>query len=354
MVPVLKTIESRGFKPLVVVHNEGPLSRYLDDRRIRYILLPSRLVKGGSIVGQVAAAVRIAPHLASFLRLHHVRIVHTNDARMHFTWGPAARLAGCKFVWHQRSVEPSRRLGFYSQLAHIVLTISDYCRQSFAAPMASRAQVLRDPFEAVPNSIDRKSARRVLAEAWGGNGEGPIIGYVGNLTAQKRPLFFLEIAAEVCKRLGDDAHFVMIGEKRPELLGAVEARLTDLDLEGHCHLLGPRYPIEPVIAALDVLVAPAKSEGLGRTLVEAMLAGTPVVATDDAGHREAIVDGETGRLAAADNLMDFANAIVSLVQDRAGRDRLTRQAMAFAKSEFSAERHLDALASLYCGLLAAT
>ena len=117
--------------------------------------------------------------------------------------------------------------------------------------------------------------------------------------------------------------------------------------------MGPRYPIEPMIAAFDILTAPAKAEGLGRTLIEAMLLGTPIVAADDAGHREAIIDGETGRLVAADDPEQFAGAIVALMRDHERRETMTRNAKAFAEREFSVERHLNGLASIYRGLTGA-
>jgi glycosyltransferase involved in cell wall biosynthesis len=351
MVSVIREIASRGFTPLVMVHQTGPLTRYFDEQDIRYTFAPPvRLVNGGSVARQIVDAARAAPHLVAFLKRHAVRIVHTNDARMHFTWGPAARLAQCKFVWHQRSADPSRRLGQYSRLAHAVLTISDYCRRSFAEPMSSRARAIRDPFEPVTSSIDRNAAHQKLAGELGIGLDCVIIGYVGNLTQQKRPLFFVDMAAKVRDRLGANACFAMLGERRPEMIEAVEARIRELGLDRSCFLMGPRYPIEPMIAAFDILAAPAKSEGLGRTLVEAMLLGTPIVAADHAGHREAIIDGETGRLVAADDPEQFAGAIVALMRDHERRETMIRNAKAFAEREFSVEQHLNGLASIYCGM----
>jgi len=84
-----------------------------------------------------------------------------------------------------------------------------------------------------------------------------------------------------------------------------------------------------------------------------MLLGTPIVAADDAGHREAIIDGETGRLVAADDPEQFASAIVAIMRDHERRETMTRNAKAFAEREFSVERHLNGLASTYRGLIGA-
>ena len=352
MLPVIQAIKARGFVPLVALHKTGPLARFFVENEIDYVQAPDvHLVDNKSIVGQIYRATRAAPALACFLRQHEVAIVHTNDARMHFTWGPAARVAGCKFVWHQRSAEPSRRLGLYSRLANTVITISDYCRASFAGPMSARAIVIRDPFETKRLAADRFQSRQMLLAELGCTSEAAIVGFVGNLTRQKRPSFFLDIAKALRDRMQGTVRFPMFGEKRASLLSEIEARIDDLGLADAVTLMGPRYPIEPWIAACDVLVAPATAEGLGRTLVEAMLLGTPIVAADDAGHREAIIDGQTGRLIAPDDPVAFAEAVMDLLHDPARREAMTHCATEFAKMEFSSERHLDKLKAVYRGLI---
>ena len=354
MVPVIRGIEALGFRPLVVLHRDGPLDRFFRNEQIAWSAAPDvRLVEGGAIASQALGAVRAAPALARFLRQQGVAIVHTNDARMHFTWGPAARLAGCRFVWHQRSAEPSRRLGHYSRLADVVITISEYCLSSFAPAMAVRAVVIKDPNE-LGATIDRAATRKSLLAELGCGEDAAIVGYVANLTRQKRPDFFLEIARAVYANLGPAVRFPMFGEKRPGLAEEIEARIGVLGLGGVVRLMGPRYPIEPVIAGCDVLVAPATAEGLGRTLVEAMLVGTPVVAADDAGHREAIVDGLSGRLIAPDDAGGFADAVTGLVRDQTARSAITGRAADFARGEFSNAGHLDKLAAVYRDLTEAS
>ena len=93
----------------------------------------------------------------------------------------------------------------------------------------------------------------------------------------------------------------MFGEDREPMRQQVMDRISALGLRERCFFMGPHYPIGPWIAGCDVLVAPAVAEGSGRALVEAMLIGTPVVATNDGGHCEIINHGETGYLVPADN-----------------------------------------------------
>ena len=99
--------------------------------------------------------------------------------------------------------------------------------------------------------------------------------------------------------------FPMFGEtdgtRDKNLRKEVVERIVKFDLMTQCRLMGPRFPIEQWMMGLDALVVPAVRETFGRTLVEAMLCGTPVVAADDGGHREIIRHGETGFLVQPDN-----------------------------------------------------
>ena len=115
--------------------------------------------------------------------------------------------------------------------------------------------------------------------------------------------------------------------------------------------MGSRYPIEPWIAGMDVLIAPAVSEAFGRTLVEAMLCGTPVVAADDGGHREIIQHGKTGLLVEADSPVAFADAVCELLE----KPEMARSIAATAKVEalknYSVEAHVERIQSIYEAVL---
>ena len=117
-------------------------------------------------------------------------------------------------------------------------------------------------------------------------GEVKIIGYVANITEQKRPFKFLEIASDLKKSTSQPLIFVMIGSYNEEMLAQLKEAKLNFGLGPEVMFLGPKNRNKLWIAAFDVLVAPAKNEGLGRTLIEAIQVGTPVVASDHGGHRE--------------------------------------------------------------------
>jgi glycosyltransferase involved in cell wall biosynthesis len=173
-----------------------------------------------------------------------------------------------------------------------------------------------------------------------------IVGYVANLSERKRPLVFVETAAHLCT--GNRVLvFPMFGDARPPLSEKVESLIRERHLEGCCRLMGLRIPIEPLIAACDVIVAPAVAEPFGRAIVEPTLVGTPVIAADDGGNREILIDGRTGLLVRPDDPKAFAAAVELLLDDDEQAARIVRAAREMAQERFSSAKHVADILAMY-------
>jgi glycosyltransferase involved in cell wall biosynthesis len=155
------------------------------------------------------------------------------------------------------------------------------------------------------------------------------------------------MAAAACARTNRLVLFPMLGELREPMRGAVETLVAQRGLENKCLLMGARRPIEPWIAACDILVAPAVNEGLGRTIIEANRCGTPVVASGDGGHLEIITHQETGLIAPADDASAFAAAVVFLLEDPDYARILAKSALETAVPRFSTFTHIRTLLDVY-------
>jgi glycosyltransferase involved in cell wall biosynthesis len=339
------------YRPITAVHRAGGLTEYLQANGLPVVDAPDVMLVGGArIPAQVLAMARAVPLLVTFLRENRIDIVHTNDLRMHLTWVMATAIARIPMVWHQRSADDSRRLAYFSRFAPKVLTISEHCRRALASGMASRAQVVYDPFDTDTEPPLRAAAGRALKLELGIEKDVKIVGFVGNFTAQKRPLDFIRIAAALKDDYKGQAFFVMCGDPRLEMRPQVEALIAELSLSNHVRILGPRFPIERTIAGFDVMVAPAVNEGLGRTLVEGMLVGTPVIATDDGGHREVIINGRNGFLVPVGDTKAFVTSIRSILENPGLAIKIVTNADRDAHRRFPASRHCRTIIAIYDGL----
>ena len=126
-------------------------------------------------------------------------------------------------------------------------------------------------------------------------------------------------------------------------------RLTEeLGLREHVRFLGYCTELEKYQQAADLLVSCSKREGLPLNIVEAMLSGNPVAATQNRGHRELIRSGETGYLVDVNDTEAMAQAVVSLLEDEEKRRKLGANAAAFAK-QYGFENVKQALEEIYFG-----
>jgi glycosyltransferase involved in cell wall biosynthesis len=171
---------------------------------------------------------------------------------------------------------------------------------------------LPDPWREGPSEVPLPEGARVVLA-------------VSRLVEQKG----IDVAVEAVKRL-DNAVLVVLGE------GPERARLEALG--GPVLLPGRVGDVPALLARADVLVHPARWEGFGLALLEAMLAGRPVVATRVSSIPEIVVDGETGLLVPPDDPAALAEALARVLSDRDLAARLGAAGLERARAEFSAER----------------
>lgn len=188
---------------------------------------------------------------------------------------------------------------------------------------------------------DKSAFRRAIAPALEAR---PVVLYVGRFVRSKNLPLWLEAAAQI-RRRSPDVAFVFAGDG-PEM-AAVQAQAQAMGLADACHFLGNvgRGRLPEVYAAADLVMLASDHEGFGRVIVEAYLAGVPVVSTACIGPRELIVEGETGALAPIGDAQALASAALGLLQDDARRQaygRIGRERMRAAYSlEQLTERLVD-------------
>jgi glycogen synthase len=175
----------------------------------------------------------------------------------------------------------------------------------------------------------------------------PRIGYVGRLAAQKRA----DLLVQAFGRMRQPADLVLVGDgperARVEQLARTSPAADRITVTGFVE----HSAVPAVLASLDVLVLPSAYEEMGSVLVEAMVAGLPVVASDVGGIPEVVRHGETGLLVPPGDVDCLAEALDRLAGDPGLRARLS--AGARARSGSYAWPHLAGrVAGVYAQALA--
>jgi len=187
---------------------------------------------------------------------------------------------------------------------------------------------------AFATSCARKSA---LREEWLIPKDAPLIGAVFRFSPEKDPMLWLETAVHVARRI-PSAHFVMIGEG--ELLPLVRTRVHELGLAGRVCLPGLVDDMPAAFRAMDVLLLTSVIEGLPNVLIEAQLAGCPVITTDAGGCRETVRHGDTGWIVGERSAEALSERICEVLNNDAWRARVMELGPHHIARAFGLERML--------------
>ena len=161
----------------------------------------------------------------------------------------------------------------------------------------------------------------------------PLVGWIARVTGVKNPMRAIEVADAL-----PDTRFVMAGGGNlfDQVKAAAPSNLSVIGWAEAADLFG----------AADIILSTSENEGMPVALIEAQLAGKPVVATDVGSVSEVILNHETG-IVTNKNAGSIASAVESLVLDKAKREEMGTAAIARAKALFSVDRMINAHIELY-------
>ncbi len=213
------------------------------------------------------------------------------------------------------------------------------------------AGVRRNPFARgklhyIPNGVDldEVDAARAAARAQPPLGEGPVIGYCGQLIARKDVGTLLRAFATL-----EAGRLMLLGEGEDR--ATLEAEAVALGVADRVTFAGYRPDRLEWIARTDMFVLPSRREGVPRCLMEAMALGVPVVASDIAGNRD-IVTGETGRLFDVGDVDGLAEALrATLAMGEEERRAQADRARALIEQGYSARAMARAYEGLFSSLV---
>jgi glycosyltransferase involved in cell wall biosynthesis len=233
-----------------------------------------------------------------------------------------------------------------------------------AVSEATRAVLLRagvspDRIEVVRNGIDVQAWRPDngagdLRAELGLSRDDPIVGTIARLSREKGVDLLIEAAARVDEALrarGEKRATFLVAGDGPEHAGLLErARLRGPARPERFRFLGHRPDALRVLNTLDVFVLPSRTENMPNALLEAMAAGKPCVAFAVGGNPETL--GDAGLLAPAADTHALGDLVLQLLRDGSERQALARAARRRVEQEFSFDRRLARVESIYERLVA--
>jgi glycosyltransferase involved in cell wall biosynthesis len=171
-----------------------------------------------------------------------------------------------------------------------------------------------------------------------------VVGVIGNLYPVKGHQYLIDAIPSVLEKYSDTS-FVFAG--RGQLETELKQQVNRLGLDKRVHFLGLRQDIFRILALLDVFVLPSLSEGLSMAILEAMMAGKPVVATSVGGNPEIVLDGETGFLVPPRDSRALASSLIALLRNQHLATQFGESGKLRAERQFGLQAMVSAYQSLY-------
>jgi glycosyltransferase involved in cell wall biosynthesis len=232
---------------------------------------------------------------------------------------------------------------FLALFTHQLLAVGDKVRQD----LLNAGIGTKDKFGLMPPGLaigvlpDRKESRNALSV--------PVnslqCAFIGRVTQIKRPDRFLDVVNEIKKR-GVKLDFFIAGDG--ELLEMCRERIKQEKLP--VTILGWQSDIERVLSSADMVVLTSDNEGTPLSLIQAGMAGLPVVTTNVGSVPEVVLDGVTGIVTRLD-VQEIADALEKLANDKVLRTKLGVAAQEFTLSNFGVKRLVHDHEELYKKLL---
>ena len=307
-----------------------------------------------SLGGDVKAFVSLIKEIRSF----KPHVIHTHTAKAGFL-GRIASLV---------SLQPSIRVhtfhghllngyfgAFKRQLViiaekvlaiftHELLAVGDKVRQDLLAVGIGNSK----KFGLMPPGLEigRLPNKKESQESYGLSTTKSQCAFIGRVTQIKRPDRFLDVVAEIKKR-GVELEFFMAGDG--ELLESCRERIVGENLP--IKVLGWQSDIEKVLSAADLAVLTSDNEGTPLSLIQAGMAGLPVVTTRVGSVPEVVLDGRTGIITGL-GIQEIADALEKLAGSNELRSSMGASAKEFTLENFGVKRLVHDHEELYKRLLA--
>jgi len=292
--------------------------------------------------------------LAKVLKRRNISLIHTHNTGAYLYGAIAAKLAKVPVIIHTehgRDFPDKRRLMLAERILSLwtskIIAVSHDLKNS----LVECENISPGKIIVIPNGIDldlfQDYSQEIVNKKRSEMGLNPddfIIGNIARLAPIKDHKHLIK-AFKIVLREVHNAKLIIVGN------GPLREELFDysnnLGLSKKIFFLGERKDIPELLATLDVFVLSSQNEGISLTLLEAMAAKRPVVATTVGGNKEIVEDGITGYLVPPENSEKLAKAIVNVAANSKAALQMGIFARERVRQKYSLEKMVERYREVY-------
>jgi glycosyltransferase involved in cell wall biosynthesis len=368
LLTIVRELTSEGWNVRVVLPNDidyrGELTAALTALGVPvdHMKLAVLRRKYFSIAGAlrlVATLLTSTLELARMIRREKIDVVHTHTISV-LSGAAAARLTRKPHVWHVSEIVTRPRLlgkaltRLVPPLSTRIVAISSAVRDF----VADGRQAVRGRIDLIPNAIDPSpfgsGTQRTLLRSELGLGDRIVIGMVGRVGLWKGQEVLID-AGRIVVDTHRDVRFLLVGgvhDNQQRHFTTLRSQIETSGLTNHVVVSDFRRDIADVLDAIDIFVQPSvQPEPFGMTVLEAMSARLPVIASNHGGPAEIVIDGLTGFLTPPGDARALAERINELIDSPDLRREMGREGRRRVETEYALPQFHAAYRDLYVGAL---
>jgi glycosyltransferase involved in cell wall biosynthesis len=288
-------LDKETFRPIFICPGKGEFSKILSEKKIP--IIPHEFGRNREIVKLLKSIRKIC----QVVRSHSIELIHSNGPQTNIPAGLAARWMGVPVIWHARNLLTSGMVdidGFAGFLPQRILCNSETIKARFRSRRMERIS------KTIMNGVDIGEydptiPSSAILEEFGIPSTAKVLGMSSRLGKDKGHLTLLKAVARLKDRYPDLWVLIVGGnvfEEDAGVPGFLRTKAHEFGVADRTVFTGFRSDVSRLYAGMDIFILGTDAEPCGRVIFEAMAMEKPVVATNNGGTPEIVVNGETGLL----------------------------------------------------------
>lgn len=349
---IVKNLDKDKYLPKVVLFSSGWFVNHLTENGITVDVIHSKRSWDIAFLFKVI----------NYCKENRIDLIHTHLPGANFYGSLVGYLLGLPVIctFHNEILIP----GFVEHFTAIKYFVMRHCASKLVmvakymqADYLKRAKLPANKIVTIYNGVPDRNDQAPFDidsfhKAIDYHDDDILIANVANFRRPKGHNVIVEAAA-IVKQKTPQAKILLIGDEGDGVIKSHTAsRIRELRLENNVKILGFRRDVFHVLHNIDIFMLASISEGLPISVVEAMMASRPILATNVGGLSEIIQQGENGFLVEPNNPDQLANQLIELVKNRDLRIRIGENAFKYARANLSINNMVAQYEQLYRELLA--
>lgn len=323
---LLRNINRNCFDPIVVFPNSGPLKKEIERLGIKtYEIKYSWWAKGqGNIFWSILLfgnyllrEILALPKLYKIIKQEQIDVVYTNTIVISLG-AISAFITRIPHIWHIREIilgNPDLHFSLPTKLTlRLILRLSSVIIANSKATAAQfQESKSTQKVRVIYNAVDSEEFK-VSTPFLGIDGVNPedwLVAVVGSLQRRKAQDDAIR-AVKIAQERIPNIKLLLIGSVTKDFTDYLKRMVSELNLTDKVIFTGYRDDVPQILPHCKILLVPSWQEAFGRTTIEAMAAGIPVIGTNNGGTKEIIEDGITGYLVPPQDPLKMAEKMLEL------------------------------------------